>query len=186
STERGFGGIGTYFFGYAASAFTFRLLTRHWSKSMGRHRMILFGLAGLFIGQTTLPLVVREWMFLGPAVACGFGHALLFPAVVSLGAGAFPVKYRGSGTTLTLGFVDVGAALSGPVLGSIIDLFDHRGFTQMFLASAAAILTVGVIYALTAARRPDADADCVPDESTIVRLDALPQPVTERERVTVP
>ena len=46
-----------------------------------------------------------DWLFALPAVVCGFGHSLLFPAVVSIG-GWFPIQYRGSGTTLVLGFTD--------------------------------------------------------------------------------
>ena len=46
---------------------------------------------------------ISDWLFVSPALLCGFGHALLFPAVVSIGAGKFPVHYRGSGTTLVLG-----------------------------------------------------------------------------------
>lgn len=152
-------GVGTFFTGYALFAFIFRLSTRNWSYSIGRHRMILLGLAGHGIGHALLPLATTGWHFLFPAVICGFGHALLFPAVVSVGAGRFPKEYRGTGTTLVLGFVDLGSALSAPLLGAVIDYYDHVGFTQMFLASTATALTIGVVYALTAARQPDVDTD---------------------------
>ncbi len=57
----------------------------------------------------------------------GFGHALLFPAVVSLGSEAFPREYRGTGTTIVMGFFDVGTFVSAPILGAIIDaLRRHR------------------------------------------------------------
>ena len=154
ATEKGFAGIGPFFFGYAVSAFVFRVLTRDWATTVGRHRMVLLGLCGHAVGHWLLPVVAREWQFVIPAIACGFGHALLFPAVVSKGSGSFPPAFRGTGTTLTLGFFDLGAALSAPVLGTIID---DIGFTAMFIASGTLSVTIGVIYRLTAARLPDID-----------------------------
>ena len=155
-------GIGTFFTGYASSAFVFRLATRRWSLSVGRHRMILAGLAGHCVGHCLLPFVTSDWHFIVPSIACGWGHALLFPAVISLGAGAFPQEYRGTGTTLVLGFTEVGAMISAPALGGIVDHFgslygQQVGFTAMFLTSSATALVIGIVYALTAARTTDND-----------------------------
>ena len=151
--------FGAFFTGYAVSAFFFRIYVQNWSRSMGRHWMILLGLAGHFIGFGALPLVDRPWQFLVPALCCGFGHALLFPAVVSLGSGAFPSAYRGTGTALVLGFADLGTALSAPALGSVIDYFGGAGFAQMFVAASAVALIVAAVYGLTAARRPEIGID---------------------------
>ena len=49
--------IGTFFTGYAISAFIFRVSTRHWSRTYDRQRMILIGLAGHALGHCLLPLV---------------------------------------------------------------------------------------------------------------------------------
>lgn len=142
-------GVGTFFTGYAVMAFLFRVQTATWSRTMGRHRMIWLGLAGHCFGHGVLPFITQEWHFLIPAAACGFGHALLFPAVVSLGSGAFPKEYRGSGTTITLGFIELGSALSAPVLGKVIDLGGQAGFTRMFWFSSTMAFTIGIIYAVT-------------------------------------
>ncbi|MBW3541572.1 MAG: MFS transporter [Planctomycetes bacterium] len=75
-------GLGTFFTGYAVSAFIFRVSSSRWSRTMGQNRMILLGLAGHAAGHAMLPFVQAEWQFLLPAVASGFGHALLFPADV--------------------------------------------------------------------------------------------------------
>ena len=149
-------GVGTFFTGYAVTAFLFRVQTATWSRTIGRHRMIWLGLGGHFLGHGVLPFVTQEWHFLIPAVACGFGHALLFPAVVSLGAGAFPREFRGSGTTITLGFIELGSAMSAPLLGWVIDQGGPFGFMRMFWISGATAMTVGVIYALT---NPAADVE---------------------------
>lgn len=167
STDRELGGIGTYWTSYALTAFIVRMMTRRWSQTVGRHRMILLGIVGHFIGFVILPSVKHEWQFVLPALCSGFGHALLFPAVVSLGTESFPREYRGTGTTLVLGFFDLGGALSAPVLGAIIDHFDGTGFSEMFYASAALSVLVVAYYLLTGARRPDSDLNEQPFGSAL-------------------
>ena len=163
ATQRGLGGIFPFFMGYALSAFTFRLLTRRWSERVGRHRMIAYGLAGQTVGFLLLPLVTRGWHLVPPAVLVGFGHALLFPAVVSLGTETFPLKYRGTGSTLILGFFDLGMLACAPILGGIVDYSSHHGlgggaeFTPMFLLAAALVCGVAVYYMRTAGRGADVD-----------------------------
>lgn len=191
ATHHGLRGIGTFFTGYAGSAFIFRLATRQWGETVGRHKMIVMGLCGHWLGHWMLPFVTREWHFILPSIACGWGHALLFPAVISRGSGAFPVRYRGSGTTLVLGFFDIGSALSAPILGGIIDYFDGVGFPQMFFASGSCALVIAIVYSLTAARRPDEDYnedDERPAYVTTVVEDELSeeQAKPEEEPVTVP
>ncbi len=149
ATARNLSGIGVYFTGYAISAFTFRVAARNWSTTIGPHRMILMGLTGHCIGLTLLPFVNADWHFLIPATACGFGHAILFPAVVSLGSGRFPRRYRGTGTTIVLGFTEIGFLVSAPILGLLIDRFS---FSTMFFAAAFTTFVVGVVYARVSAR----------------------------------
>lgn len=161
ATSQSLQGIGTFFSTYAVAAFSFRLLTSRWSRTLGRHTMIRRGLLGHALGHWLIPWVTQEWQFVVPAVACGFGHALLFPAVVSKGTGSFPPHYRGTATTIVLGFVDLGAALSAPALGAIIDVF---GFPTMFAVSGGTALTITAIYQWTSARKPDIDYE-VPLES---------------------
>lgn len=179
ATERGIRGIGTFFAAYAASAFFFRLSAQNWSRTIGRHRMLVRGLLGHAVGHALLPFVTHDWHFLLPAFACGFGHALLFPAVVSLGAGAFPRHYRGAGTAIILAFTDLGVILFAPLLGGIIV---RAGFTAMFCTSAGTAFTVAVIYALTIARRPDHDADERPQEVIV----PIPQPSMASATARVP
>lgn len=154
ATSRNLEGLGTFFTTYAISAFLVRVKVRRWSTTIGRHRMVVLGLTGHALGHVLLPFVTRELQFVGPALCCGFGHALLFPAVVSKGSGAFPQIYRGSGTTVILGTIDLGAALSAPLLGWVIDLW---GFHWMFSCSAGFAVLVATIYACTSAKKPDVD-----------------------------
>jgi MFS family permease len=173
ATDRHISGIRTFFTVYALVALVFRLPGTRWARTIGRHKTILLGLSGNAIGYLLLPLVLHEWQFLLPAAACGFGHALLYPAIVSLGAGAFPRRYRGLGTTLVLGLIDFGTAVSPPILGTIID---HWGFDKMFDLAALSAFAVMLYYALTVARQPDSDNNPEPeillDEPELVPLPA--------------
>ncbi len=174
ATSLGVKEIGTFFTSYALSAFLFRMLSRTWSTSIGRHPMVLLGLGGHAIGHFLLPFVTNQWEFVLPAVCCGFGHAMLFPVVVSLGSGAFPRQYRGTGTTIVLGFTELGFALSSPPLGAIID---HVGFNTMFVVSGAITVMIGVGYALTAARRPDEDLQeniPIEGELSVAEMETVP------------
>ena len=163
ATARGLPGIFPFFMGYALSAFTFRVLTRRWSENVGRHRMIAYGLAGQTCGFVLLPWVTEGWHLLPSAILVGFGHALLFPAVVSLGTETFPLRNRGTASTLILGFFDLGMLICAPVLGGVVDLGAAAGlsggaqFTPMFLGAALAVSGVGVYYHFAAGRGEDVD-----------------------------
>ncbi len=160
ATDRNIPGIRTFFTVYAIVALTFRLPGTRWARTIGRHLTILVGLTGNALGCLLLPLVKHDWQFVLPAAACGFGHALLYPAVVSLGAGAFPRRYRGLATTLVLGLIEFGTAVSPPILGSIIDQW---GFDFMFDLAALTVFCVMLYYGLTQARQPDSDNDPEPE-----------------------
>jgi len=163
ATSLGFNRIAVFFTAFSVTAFCCRWGFRSWASRYGRHSMILWGLGGLALGQLLLLFVRSPIGFLLPAASCGFGHALLFPAVVSLGAGKFPVQYRGTGTTLILGFMDLGMIVGAPVLGRLIDAGKRWsgsaqvGFDTMFYAASGFVALSLVFYALTGARHPDAD-----------------------------
>jgi MFS family permease len=161
ATLSGFRGIGLFFLPYSLTAFACRWFLRDWGTTLGRHTMVVWGLLGLNFGQLLFLFVQSDWMFIPPGMVCGFGHALLFPAVVSIGAGRFPVQYRGTGTTLVLGFIEVGTAVAAPLLGSLIDVGNDEGpgigFSWMFVAASAVAGIVGLMYSESAAHHPDHD-----------------------------
>jgi MFS family permease len=171
ATASGLHGIGTFFAAYAGTGFIFRWVSRSWSASIGRLRVFLLGLAGHVVGYLLLIPVRSEWGFVLPAIAHGFGHALLFPCVVSLGAGVFPPEYRGTGTTIILAFVDLGTMISAPLLGRLIE---HQGFTRTYLVMAGLTLATGVIYGVLRFRVPDSDG--VPEIDEEMVMESVPGP----------
>jgi MFS family permease len=154
-----FGGIATYWTTYAIMAFAFRLRTAALSQRVGRYRLIFCGLLFQGFGLWALIPVSESWHLLFSASLCGFGHALLFPSIVSLGSGTFPARYRGSGTNLTLGCLDLGVGVSAPLLGKIIDLpaFDGIGFRQMFFVAGSMPLIVAIIWFLAKRHQTDSE-----------------------------
>ncbi len=146
----GLGGISGFWTAYALSAFALRIVTAQLSQKVGRYRLITVGLMAQGTGLLTIIPATQAWHLTVSAIICGLGHALLFPSIVSLGSGRFPARYRGSGTNLTLGFMDLGTAISAPLLGHIIDLtmFDRAGYPQMFLAAGLTTLAVGTAWQL--------------------------------------
>jgi len=155
ATRQHIDGIGTFFTGFALSAFVFRISVQSWGRTIGRHWMLVRGLFGHAVGHLMLAFVTQGWQLILPSIICGFGHALLFPGVVSLGSGAFPKQARGSGTAITLGFVDSGSVLFAPILGRLIEGF---GFQTMFLACSAITFAAAVSYSVIAWRYPDEEA----------------------------
>ncbi len=152
ATELNLRGIGTFFLMYSGTAFTCRLLAARWMERVGLRRMVLIGMAALGCGQFLFLPVHLEWHFLFPAAVCGLGHALLFPVVISIGSGSFPREFRGTGTTLILGFTEIGIIIAAPLLGTLIDLF---GFHVMFMTAGAVTLSIGLLYYLSAAEPVD-------------------------------
>ncbi|MEZ6058882.1 MAG: MFS transporter [Planctomycetaceae bacterium] len=156
----GIGGIATFWTIYAVAAFSFRIKTAGLSRRIGRYRLIFYGLLLQGLGLWALVPVTQTWHLAFAAASCGLGHALLFPSIVSLGSGAFPPEYRGSGTNLTLGFLDLGSAISAPLMGRIIDLpiFDGAGFRQMFFIAGSLTLSMAGTWLIVNRGRHDAES----------------------------
>lgn len=193
TTRRDLGGIGTFFLGYCVSAFVFRVAAAGWTKIVGRYRLVVFGLLGHAIGHLILAYASQSWHMIPAALLAGFGHALLFPCVVSLGAGRFPKEFRGTGTSVVLGFIEAGVAVSAPLLGWMIDTGAARGvadpFKVVFLSSAAGFCAVAVYYGwanrhvIDEEQTRDEDAvhhDLEPSETSPARRAKLDVPVTPR------
>lgn len=151
----GLAGVQTFFLVYAASAFLIRVLTRRWTDSVGARPVALIGLGCLAASMLSYLPVRREWELVLPAVMSGIAHAILFPAVVSGGSLAFPIRYRGLATTLMLAMFDLGVLLGQPAVGLLVHGSRRLGWAPYgvtFVVVAAVLLIVAVVYALSPAR----------------------------------
>ncbi len=147
-------GFRLFFSSYAVAAFSFRILSRTWSRWLGRNRMILIGLSGQVAAYLLLIPITRGWQFIPAGLATGFAHALLFPSVVSLGAGTYPEQYRGTGTTVILGCMELGTFLCSPLFGVLIL---KTGFLAMYLTATTATVVLMVVYWRRTRYVPDMD-----------------------------
>lgn len=150
TTHAGLGGIAGYWTAYALTALVVRMGTAQLSQKVGRYRLVSIGVLCQGVGLLCIIPATQPWHLVAAAIVSGFGHAFLFPSIVSLGSGRFPAKYRGSGTNLALGFVDLGTALSAPILGRIIDMevFDRVGYPQMFFAAGMTAVALAIGWQL--------------------------------------
>ena len=100
--------------------------------------------------QKLIKRAKKQRELLWPAVFMGVAHACLFPAVVAGGSGAFPVRYRGLGTTLMLAMFDLGNLFGAPAFGGVLRWASSAGvprYQAAFAAVAAALAITGLIYA---------------------------------------
>ena len=156
STENGWTGIGPFFFAYAITAFGTRMVSRTWPARFGRHALITTGCIAQALGFAAFWIVTDSWMLALPGIGVGYGHAVLFPSVVSLGAGRFPAAVRGTGTMLTMGFFDVGFLVTAPLQGIVAEEY---GFYALFGSVAAGFAAVAVAYAILSRGVADGDLD---------------------------
>ncbi len=146
---RHFQNLRWFFLIYAPSAIAIRLLFRRLPQQLGRRRVCLFGLLLMAGGLLLFIPVHREWQLIFPAFVMGSGHSLVFPSMVDLAAERMPMRYRGLGTSLALGAMDIGFFSGGFVWGELIK---RRGFEQMFVTAACTVVFVAGFFAVSARR----------------------------------
>ena len=144
--------LAVFFWIYAPTAFTTRILIRQLPQRWGVRPMLLCGMLSLAVGILSFLLVKTEWQFAFPAVLIGIAHAFVFPAAVAGGSGAFPLRYRGLGTTLMLSMFDLGNLVGMPAVGEMLHWYRRFGwpdYPSMFVTAATAIFGVAIVYAWT-------------------------------------
>ena len=142
-------GIGTFFLCYAITAFVVRVLGRRWPEQIGREKAVLVGLIATAVSMLLFLPSQSDLTIIAPAMAAGVAHAILFPCTISLGADAFPNRYRGTGMTLMLGMTELGVALGAHSLGIIVN---YWGFRTMFVCLAFLTLFSSILYAASLRR----------------------------------
>jgi MFS family permease len=142
--------LAVFFWIYAPTAFATRLLIRRLPQLWGVRPMLLCGMLSLALGILSFLLVSSEWQFAFPAILIGIAHAFVFPAAVAGGSGAFPLRYRGLGTTLMLAMFDLGNLIGMPAVGEMLHLYRRFGlpdYPTMFVSAASIIFAVAAAYA---------------------------------------
>ena len=141
--------LAVFFWIYAPTAFVTRMLIRRLPQRWGVRPMVMCGMGSLGLGILSFLLVKSEWQFAFPAVLIGIAHAFVFPAAVAGGSGAFPLRYRGLGTTLMLAMFDMGNLVGMPAVGEMVHWYGRLGlpdYQATFLTSAGAIFLIAATY----------------------------------------
>ena len=149
--EIGLNGIKVFFTVYAIIAFTVRLGTATFPQRYGVKRMTVIGVLLLALSAVSYPWVESEWMLAVPAVFGGLAHAFLFPAIIGGGSSAFPIKHRGTGTTLMLAALDTGGLVGQPVIGTMIVSARNAGlpaYETMFFVVASFMCCMALLFAI--------------------------------------
>lgn len=148
--------ISSFFVVYALTAIVVRTLFLRTLQRLGLERIIIGGM-GLLTLAFLLFLPVREPIgLLLPGFVFGLGHAVLFPAIVGLGSGAFPKRHRGLATTLMLAVLDAGLFLGAPIVGVLLRAAETWGlprYPTMFFSVAVVLLVADGLYARFYRRR---------------------------------
>lgn len=143
------GGLVMFFNTYPPIAFIMRLTLRRVPDRLGIRPMLAIGIVSLVIGLLALVPVRETWQLIFAAFFMGLAHACLFPAVVAGGSGAFPGRYRGSGTTLVLAMFDIGTFVGAPLAGAIIRLTESYGWPSygtLLPVLSALLAASGIVY----------------------------------------
>ena len=145
-TVSGISPIGFFFGAYAGLGLIARFTGARFQDRLGRERVLFAGIGCMGIGLLSFPFVTadRGWLLILPALVCGMGHALVFPAMTSLNLETFDDRTRGTGSTLSLMTSDLGYIVGTPFLGW---LAAGVGYDAMHLATAAIVLSAGGVYA---------------------------------------
>ncbi|HEV7280299.1 MAG TPA: MFS transporter [Pirellulaceae bacterium] len=138
--------IGFFFTAYAGLGLIARFTGARYQDRLGRERVLFVGIGCMGVGLLAFPFVTadRAWLLILPALVCGVGHALVFPAMTSLNLETFDDRTRGTGSTLSLMTSDLGYIAGTPFLGW---LATSVGYDAMHLATATVVLSAGAIYA---------------------------------------
>lgn len=142
-------GLVMFFNTYPPIAFIMRLTLRRVPDRLGIRPMLAIGIVALVIGLMALVPVQQTWQLIFAAFFMGLAHACLFPAVVAGGSGAFPGRYRGSGTTLVLAMFDIGTFVGAPLAGAILRFSENHGWPSygtLLPVLSALLAASGLIY----------------------------------------
>ncbi len=148
--------IAVFFVVYAPTAFVVRISMRNWPTRYGNRPFILAGFGFMMLGLLAFLAVEVEWQLAFPAALMGSAHAFLFPTVIAEGSRTFPDRYRGIGTTLILGTVDLGILVGAPAAGAIVTFAQSQGwppYPVMFVSMTLALTVMVVLYAREAPPR---------------------------------
>ena len=134
--------VGLFYTTTAIASFSVRLFAGRASDRYGRGLFISGSLICYLISTILLAKAETSFVLILSAIAEGAGAGILIPLILALISDRSYPNERGKVFALCMGGFDVGIALAGPVLGSLISSLGYRGiFALAALLSLIAFLT---------------------------------------------
>lgn len=173
--------ISSFFVVYALTAIVVRAVLLRSLQRIGLERIIIGGMGLLTLAFLLFLPVGGPVGLLLPGFVFGLGHAILFPAIVGLGSGAFPKRHRGLATTLMLAVLDTGLFLGAPIVGALLRAAEHWAlprYPTMFFSIAVVLFAAGGLYARFYRRRKRRRQSCLA-MTAAVPVPVRPLPLTQ-------
>ena len=147
--QHGIDGIRGFFLVYASVAFLARIFCRRLPDVWGVRQTITLGMTFLTAEMFAFLLVRDVWTLMIPATLGGLAHSFTFPAAVTGGSLAFPLRYRGLATTLMLTMFDIGNLVGGPAVATILMMARNANlpdYPTTFVAAAICMAGCTAVY----------------------------------------
>jgi MFS family permease len=117
---------GWFFTAAGVANIAVRVLSSRVSDRYGRGIMITFGLVGYGVSVFMLSLAHNPSSFLVAGFLEGAGAGAWIPAMIALVADRSGTHERGRVYSVCLGGLDLGTAISGPVMGVVADIWSYQ------------------------------------------------------------
>lgn len=143
--------VGLFYTAVALASFGVRLFAGRASDRYGRGLFISASLICYIVSMVLLARAEIAIFFILAAIAEGAGAGILIPLILALISDRSYPNERGRVFALCMGGFDVGIALAGPVLGSLVANFGYRG---VFSLAAILALSALIIFVTLASKNP--------------------------------
>lgn len=149
--ERMIADFGLYFTGYALAGIVVRVLARKLGDRYGVRRVMIPGFLSYATGMLLVALSDSTEALLVAGLFSGGAHAVVFPAVHSLGFGLAPVEARGSVMALLTGMTDVGGVFAAFAFGQAAE---YMGYGIVFPMAATVGYVATAVILINVLRNP--------------------------------
>ncbi|MEY3236118.1 MAG: hypothetical protein RI883_219 [Bacteroidota bacterium] len=127
---------------FTISAAVSRPFSGKLSDTIGRKKVMIFGLIVCFIVSLLYPLSVSVWFFLGLRFLHGFSAGFLPTGATAMVTDLLPAESRGQGMGIWGTFISLGIGV-GQSLGSFI--YNEWGMNNLFLFSSFIAVVSGIL-----------------------------------------
>ncbi|NEO86049.1 MAG: MFS transporter [Spirulina sp. SIO3F2] len=136
---------GLFYTAVAIASFTVRVVAGKASDRIGRGLFITGSLILYVLSMILLAIATEPLHFILAALAEGAAAGILLPMMIALVADRTPAHQRGQAYAVCVGGFDLGIALGGPIMGSLVTVWGYRGA----FGTSAAVATLGLLVFLT-------------------------------------